>query len=336
MLHEDGQAWRVIKKKPLEYFHSERRPFSEHVPEHMWTDPNVVASDKKDGAHVIAQVNPGGLGIVSQRISVKGGLIPKEDHVPWLRDLKIPKEFHGMVLRGELYHPEQPFNVLSGILNSNPAKAVQAQQAMGKIKLAPFDIEKLPGGVSAHGMPYEQKLELLERFAAAVKSPHIELPTYTTGNKRSFYEDIVRRGGEGVILTPLSAVDLPGQPHTAHKMKRVQDWDLKIVGFTPHSKRPDQEIGAVLVADRAGKTIAQVGTGLSLEQRRDMAANPQSYLGKLVKVRGMEATHESIRAPRFAGFTTDKDKPDFFKGASVSTLLELVELCSTHIKAGDG
>lgn len=202
-IKKNQNAWIVVRNLDLTHEYAGKQNYSSKVSDTMWSDPNVIASEKKDGASVIARVtSKKGIGIVSTRKTVKGELIKKDNHVPHISFTKSPKEFDGMVFRGELYLDKYPFSVLSGVLNSKPQRAVEAQiQLKERIKLAPFDILKLPGGKDASEMTYKQKLILLDAFAKYIESEDVKLPKFTTSNKKKFYEDIVANGGEGVVLS---------------------------------------------------------------------------------------------------------------------------------------
>ena len=62
----------------------------------------------------------------------------------------------------------------------------------------------------------------------------MEAEYLVTSNKRAFYEDVVARGGEGVMAKNLNAAYQPGKrSEDLRKVKRAATWDAVVMGFTP-------------------------------------------------------------------------------------------------------
>lgn len=305
-LHKDGNNWLVVRNREMEYSFEDKKSYKTKIHEDLWNDDDFIASEKLDGASVIAHVNAGrGIGIVSQRKSVNDELIKKDNAVPHISYIKPDKQYDGMVFRGELYLDNQPFSVLSGILNSKSTKAVKAQDSLGeKIKLAPFEILKLPGGKDPSSMNYIERLKFLEEFVRDLNSKHINVPKHTIKNKKGFYEDIISNGGEGVVLRHIDQPDF-------YKVKKEETYTLRIVDYTQgEGKYLNKGIGAFIVEDSAGRRVGRVGTGLDDATRIDAYKNFAKYKGRLIKVKAMEPTAQSFRSPVFVGWETDKHEAD--------------------------
>jgi len=309
------------KAAPSYYWEAKDGMYSAKVPDHLWDNPDVIASHKIDGSSHIVSVNDAGtLGIVSVRKSVKGDLIIKDHALPHLRDLQIPKKYHGMVFRAEMHLPGQPFRTLAGILNSRPTKAVQNQEKLGRIHMAPFKVIKKPGGASADDMTYEEQLHLLKQFAHDVNSPVVKVPAFTKENKHKFYEDYVKTGGEGVVL----GHGMQKGKSKLFKAKKQQEWNFRIVGSTEGTGQfAGKGIGAFIVADKDGTIVGKVGTGLTAKLRMDAKENPSRYKGRLIKVRAMEPTLFSIRNPSFVGFEIDSNEADKLHNTEEERILDL-------------
>jgi ATP-dependent DNA ligase len=263
-------------------------------------DKDYFATEKIDGAHYLAELTPRGISFTSQRKSVKGALIERENNVPHLRDLKAPNKYDGFVLRGELWH-DKGFNTVSGILNSKPPRAVETQKQVGLVQFAPFRIHKGPHG--EENLPYEEQYKIIKDISA--NFPHyFEPPRVADKPHKDFFEEIGRERGEGVVL-------VHKQTGESYKMKHRYDYDLKVDGFTPGTgKYEGRAVGAINLKDKAGRSVGKVGTGLTDEQRIDMHKNPDKYIGKLVKVESRKPLIGQLREPSFLGFTTDKNEPD--------------------------
>ena len=108
------------------------------------------ASEKLDGAMVYAKLDPKGITLTS-RHKGKRGILTKEHHVPWVRDTKIPKKYQGLVLAGELVHPDG-FTDAAAILNSLPDKAIAKQELIGRLIFYPLDV------IVQKGITYDKKV----------------------------------------------------------------------------------------------------------------------------------------------------------------------------------
>lgn len=299
-LKKDDKNWLLVKKKELERSWAPKPKYREDPPE-GFNEKDYIGTEKLDGAHFFADLNPGGIAFTSQRKSVGGDLIAREDNVPHLRDLKVPKKYQGLTLRGELWH-DKGFNTVSGILNSKPQNAVEKQRREGEVRYAPFRIHKGPNG--EENLPYEEQLKILRDLSKDL--PHYFEPPKEAepGSFKSFYESIGRSKGEGMVLVHKET----GQ---SYKQKHRFDYDLKIAGFTDGTgKYEGKAVGAINLVDKTGRDVGKVGTGLSDQLRVDMYRNPNRYLGKLVKVQSRKPLVGKLREPSFLGFTTDQNEPD--------------------------
>lgn len=297
-MKKDDKNWLGVRKKDLEPYWAPRPKYKEI--ERVDRDTDYIATEKVDGAHFMAKIHPNGVSYTSQRKSITGEPIRREDNVPHLRDLKFDKKYHSMVLRGELWH-DKGFNVLSGILNSKPHNAVATQQQKGQIRFAPFRIEKGPNGEES--LPYAEQMKIIQELAKT--QPHFfEPPAVADKPIADFYRDVGNRRGEGVVLVRKDTGE-------NLKMKHRFDYDLRIEGFEPgKGKYKGRAIGAIRLVDRKGRYVGKVGTGIDDATREDMYRNPEKYIGSIVKVESRRPLVVKLREPSFIGFTVDKDEPD--------------------------
>lgn len=297
LLKESEKEWRAIRKKDLDRYWADRPKYKEitDLPE----DADVVASEKLDGAHFISTINPGGISYTSQRKGVKGDLLAREDKVPHLRDLKLPKKAHGMVFRGELWH-DKGFNYASGLLNSNPEKAVERQKQIGPLRFAPFKIEKGPH--NEEKLPYEEQMKIIKDISKDLPY-YFEPPRQNEGSLQAFFDEIGLKKGEGMVLVDKKTGKFL-------KKKHRYDYDLKISGIIEGTGKYSGSMGAIELVDRNGRYVGKVGTGFSDAQRKDFFKNKDFYIGKLVKVASRYPLTGKLREPSFLGMTTDKNTAD--------------------------
>lgn len=298
LIKQKGKNWLAIKHKIPTHHWEEYRSMST-ADESLLDHPDFYAEKKYDGVHVIARLDSGkGITLAARNKSVMGEIIPKENHVPHIRDTKIFNEGNGIIFRGELVHELHPFSQTSSTLLSNPLSAVEAQKKIGKLVLIPHEIIRGPKGVPMQNYSQEAKLNLLSNIVNSINNPYIRMPEIEVNDKRNFYSKILREGGEGIVLKHK-------QTGESFKLKKSKDYDLKIVGIEPGAgKYLGRGAGAFKLADRRGRLVGRVGTGLSDQTRQDAFKNPKSYLHKIVRVGSLEVTPDgSLRNPRFLGYS---------------------------------
>jgi uncharacterized protein YycO len=296
--YDKNNYYAVMRHMPEQRHWQERPPYKD-LPaskpiEGLW------ASEKLDGALVYAVLGEKGITLTSRRLSSKNGQqLAREHHVPWIRDIRVPKEYQGMVLAGELKHP-MGFSFTGPLMNSKPERAVEIQGQLGKMVFHPHNILNKE-------MTYPEKMALLERMSNEVGSPYMKTPRYSP-DPASLMQQVKDEGGEGVIL-----VDPTGQDNTMYKKKFVDTYTGEIVDIIPSSKRPGTA-AAMLVRDDAGNTV-NVGGGkdLTVDLRYDMWKNRNKYKGRRVRVNAHGSTGQSLRQPQFGGFAMDDDPLDSFE-----------------------
>jgi bifunctional non-homologous end joining protein LigD len=304
ILKQSGNHWFAIRHKRPDHYWEERPKYNIGTDD-MLQHPEFIAEHKIDGVHAIARLDAKkGISLAERNKSVMGEIQGKEDHVPWIRDFKVNPKYHGVVVRGELFHPDHNFATISSVLLSDPHTAIEAQKKIGKLSLAAFELVKGPYGKNVSNWSYNQKRDFLRQLVTDMAHPLVTLPE-SSYDKAALLKRVLRGGGEGIVLKHI----LTGE---AHKLKKRGDLDLKIVGFESGAGRlAGRGVGAFRLADRHGNYVGNVGTGLSDIVRQDALKNPSKYLHKLVKVQFHEITDDrKLREPRWKGWTTDKQEAD--------------------------
>lgn len=238
---KDGVAWiEPMTAKELD---------TEEKQEKAFNDPNYYVEEKFDGTRATLHFMGDHARVFSRRVSVKTGwFCENSDSVPHLRDINVP-ELTGTVIDGEMFINGRPFKDVASVLNCKWDKAVERQKELGKITLHAFDIV-CHKGYSIEHLPLYSRKEILREVIETVNEHGFnfieEVPYYKCGEKfqhegqtftaKTYYQHIVKNGGEGVILK-----DMAGQYHQKRsneylKIKKFITKDTVIVGFNPPTK----------------------------------------------------------------------------------------------------
>lgn len=263
-----------------------------------------VGTVKHDGAafflHITRKDTPE---YISRRLSVKGHHLDRTPKLPHLADFAAP-EFRGATFHVELIHTGKDKDGvdnhahLSGILNSLAPKAIETQKNTGPVRAVLLDVTnpKLP--------TFQDKLDYMKKFQETVGKPDLlYLPETKIGSKdiKQLSKDTKEKGLEGIIITSLSH---PEESNVRHKVKHVDTYNLrvsKVTQLVDKNGTPKPMVGALVVEDSTGKEVANVGTGISREQRMEWWRNPHKIVKSLINVKAMPSTARRLRAPVYNG-----------------------------------
>lgn len=209
---------------------------------------DFIVEEKFDGTRATMHFIKNGARIFSRRVSEKTGwFCENSDSVPHLRDLSIP-ELKGTVIDGEMFIPNRPFKDVSSTLNCTWDKAIQRQEELGKVVLHAFDIVFYKGLYVAH-LNLLQRKRLLHLVIESIKSPYIEEVMYFNcadkvvldGEQKSFsawdyYQHIVKHGGEGVMLKPITGIYEHKRSKAYLKIKKFLTKEVVILAFDKPTK----------------------------------------------------------------------------------------------------
>lgn len=279
-----------------------RAKYKENVP---WVDiPDPVATKKYDGSHFVLEVGPlGDPHFISRRESVKGHYPERTDKLPHLTSTPVP-QLSGNVYSVELIHSghskdaKESHASCSGILNSLPPKAIETQARTGPIRAVLLDV------VSPVFPTYQAKMEHLQEVQRAFNKPDLIFTPSVKIGKAEVQKEIERtkrEGEEGVIVTSLTK---PESENYRVKVKHKDTYNLKVVGITQEIDihgTPKESAGALIVADGTGQVVANVGTGLSRDLRREIWLNKKAWMNKLIQVEAMKTTARKLRSPVYNG-----------------------------------
>ena len=157
------------------------------------------------------------------------------------------------------------------------------------------------------------------------------LPTLKVYNKsiddaglNELLSDIVKSGGEGLMVNTGSGLYVPKRTDDLLKVKQVQTMDMKVVDTELGTGKYFLCVGTLYceaVLPNGDKISCAVGTGLSDEQRTRWAMYPMEIIGKIVEVSYFSlsqsktsygTTMYSLRFPRLKKVRTDKNETSTF------------------------
>lgn len=308
-----------------------------------WDSPSWVAEEKIDGSRYLLHITKDRNRFTSRQKSRKTKLpVEKTDNVPHLAD-EDWSEFAGTILDGEMRHKN--FSKTVSIMGSLPENAISLQKDIGFIDYYVFDILEYKGK-NVRDKPYRERRNILVRLISELKTrswdnAHFSYIGIELHNKREFYDDIVKAGGEGVILKNLNGKYEDG--------KRSKDWikvkkyitdDVVIIGATKPTKKyhggnedwyylgDDGEklsrayfkgwIGAIRFGKYKNGKLIELGqtSGIDdgIKERLSDGNNDikKEYIGTVMEIGAMEKIKKSgaYRHPRFLRLRNDKDAED--------------------------
>lgn len=202
---------------------------------------------------------------------------------------KLPKQ----PLDGELWIARGQFEKLSGAVR----KTTPVDDEWRQIKYKIFELPDAPG-------TFVERYEQIKRVVAAANFPQLvaveqfRLPD-NAALKRKLAE-IVRAGGEGLMLHRADAPYVTGRNDALLKLKPLDDAEATVIGHVPGKGKYTGMMGALKVEMADGKRF-QIGTGFTDAVR----ANPPA-VGTLITFTYRGLTKNGL--PRFASYHRIREK----------------------------
>jgi DNA ligase-1 len=195
----------------------------------------------------------------------------------------LPKQ----ALDGELWIARGQFERVSGIVRrESPDDA-----AWRDVRYVLFELPGAPG-------PFHERVEQIRHLVGQANVPWLlasqqVLPTDRSDLQNRF-DEVVRAGGEGLMLHLADASYATGRSDVLLKMKPWQDAEAVVIGHQPGKGRFAGLLGALRVRTPEGREF-MIGTGFTEAQRHEPPA-----LGSTVTYRYRDLTGSGL--PRFASF----------------------------------
>lgn len=270
---------------------------------------DYVMEAKISGSSGLIKLDDEGVKVLSYRNSrIDGRPIIHTERVfgTGAKDIDIPKELRGLVLRGEVFGESGGKYVgetnTSSLLNSSVSNALRKKQERDTaLRIALFDV----AGDSTS--TYDQKRELLERVQS-IDPQTFTLPenAKTLSEARELYSIISsgkhKQTDEGVIWHPRSGEGAP------MKSKLREDADVYIQNiFSGTGKYSDSAGGFEYSLEPDGPVVGKIGSGFNDDMRRDMRQNPDKYRGRVAKIHSIKQLPSgAYYQPSFIGLHEDR------------------------------
>lgn len=298
-------------------------------------DPNYVAEPKLDGCHYFNNAGK----ILSPQISRKTNEpVDKTNNFPHLVEGFLKANLGEAILDGEIYYPHEHKSYgATKITGCGAEEAVRRQQEQGWISFGVFDILRDPKGNWLYGTPWRKRRELLEQIMQRLtkEEPCYHLVPVKRNRKRKFFEDVLKQGGEGVVLKYVNGLYIPGKRPMGNwiKLKTTMTDDVVILSFDPPEREytgkapenwPYWENGTPVTKNYYHGLIGSIAfgkytkdgemvylgscTGISDSMRKEFTENQDEYVGSVMEIKAMELTEDGkYRHPNFVRLHPDKN-----------------------------
>jgi DNA ligase-1 len=234
------------------------------------------------------------------------------------RTLKdIPNEFIRETLESYL-----PTGADGEIIVGNTFQESTSAVMTMKTKPIPFKFFWFDYVKDSHTKPYLERMEDLKNWfeknpiPESLKEFMTIIPLYPIvvsdeDTFSKFEKEILSKGGEGVMVRSMNGPYKFGRSTLREgflvKWKRFKDAEATIIGFEQLIQEgvPVNALGSFLVKD---KVEFSIGTGFTMEQRKDFWKARESLEGKLLKYKFFEVgVKNAPRFPVFIGFRSEID-----------------------------
>jgi DNA ligase-1 len=196
-------------------------------------------------------------------------------------------------LDGELWMARGQFEKLSGAVR----KTTPQDDEWRQIKYMIFELPDAPGTFAER---YEQIRQIVARadFPQLIAIEQFRLPDNAALRRK--LEEIVRAGGEGLMLHRADAPYVTGRNDALLKLKPLEDAEATVIGYIPGKGKYTGKMGALQVETADGKRF-QIGTGFTDAVR----ANPPA-IGTVITFTYRGLTKNGL--PRFASYLRIREK----------------------------
>jgi DNA ligase 1 len=200
--------------------------------------------------------------------------------------------FPARALDGELWIGRGQFERLSGVVRKEAPDAREWRQVR-------YLLFELPGAEGS----FSERIAVLNQIVAEAGLPQLQaVEQFRVGDQKSLmrkFDEVVRGGGEGLMLHRADAPYRAGRSDDLLKLKPWDDAEAVVVAHLPGSGKYAGQLGALLVELPDGRCL-RIGSGFSDSQR----AHPPA-LGSTITFRYRGQTSQG--QPRFATFLRQRE-----------------------------
>jgi len=193
---------------------------------------------------------------------------------------------NNVILDGELYTMDIPFETLAGLLKKKKISE-QDQEQLKHIKYHIYDM--------ISDQPFNERFQTLQQFKL---SPYCELvkteEIQNTDQFKQIFSSYIEQGFEGVMLRNVFGLYQQGyRSHDLQKYKEFHEDEYEITGFEDGEGR---DKGCVIWICKKDKEFRVRPRG-TMEQRKEWFKNGKKYIGKMLTVIYQELSEQNV--PRF-------------------------------------
>jgi len=312
--------WLMVKNNPIKdpiTYKPKYKDATSNKKEIDLNDDTKILEPKIDGAHTLFELRKGRESnrIYSYRTSKSDNRPIDHTHqVPDLREVYVPEELDGTVLRGELYantrdhNKPMPSEQVSGLLNASVIKSRRDQDLKGKLKAYIFDVVKHKGE-NVENADYATKLKIIESVGKKLPMFRPAEVARTAEEKKNMLNSIKNKQHpdtqEGVVEWSLNE---PGGDPKKLKLRDTHEVVVRSI-YPAISKRDEKFAGGFKYSWKPESAIVgSVGTGFTKKLRDDMLNNPENYIGRTARVKTQQIFESgAMRAPAFYAMHIEKN-----------------------------
>lgn len=294
----------------------------------LYDHMRYVAEEKYDG---FSYISPNDGKFFSRRLSTakgnEGMPVEKTSNIPHLESaMKLLYETLGVDVQGEVYKPGGTSDDVTSIMGCTPELAIDRQCGEdNKLHYMIVDIRKYQG-VDVTKEPYYIRRALLDYInmyflEGRWLGRYVHIPDVIL-HPVSAYRDIIRRGGEGLMIKDISSLYYPGKKPAGKwiKCKKEVKADVVIMGVNDNGtgKNADK-FGSLKIGLYIGDKFVDAGSvssGITDELRQKIADNMGDYMFETIEISAMEYNTKTnkFRSPRFIRLRPDKNSYDCTPG----------------------
>lgn len=218
-------------------------------------------------------------------------------------------QINDIVLDGELYIPNIPFQELSSTISAENVKITLPLRFMVFDAVPLHEWEK-----RSSDQIYASRLTLMRETLNRISdySRVLDTPTDKVNNTPellTIYKEYLTDNLEGIMIKEESGLYKWGRlspGKQVQKLKPFKSQDLLVTGVYDGNGKLEGTIGGI-ICDYKGSEL-RVGTGFTMADRKEISSNSNKFIGKIAEIKYLEATKDgkSLRHPVFARWRFDK------------------------------
>ncbi len=205
-------------------------------------------------------------------------------------------------LDGELWIGRSQFEQVSGLVR----RQIPDDALWLNVKYMVFDlpVSAFQGSVPESALSFDERLKHLEKIISSANAAHLQLiRQFKVTSQEALMnqlDDIVKQGGEGLMLHLGSSLYQSGRSDDLLKLKKYFDAEAVVVKQIPGKGKYRGMLGSLLVETK-DKKLFKIGSGFTDAQRK----NPPA-IGSTITYKYFGLSSNGI--PRFASFLRVRNK----------------------------